>query len=913
MRQLTSHSPIQGVEAVAPASSTRLALFSSASSLRNLLFLATTNFLYPRFCMAACLPCAFQVDCSSLGAPTRVRGQVYKHIYPPPHIHTPSETERRSRPNVLTCTHPIFFASLLLVHRFALKRAVSPGPPLPHSLLVPRGAGLAERRTTPTFVRLYPFFFSFSVVVSLPMPMMLFSSALTGGACGKPASSIATFKVREKHEAGMQLLQRGLIHEAMQLFQEASFFDTANVQPIVALAECYVFLCDLQSAVRCYRRALLSFHKKDLDDYCRHANETPANAVHEVCDTNSCRVDASSSPENKWRYMGGEPCFSAVSEDKQGTWDARLEAAHYPAPASLESIGGSSPSGFSLDGFADGLHSVEIVATHVPEHQSSLAKSVTSAAGEGRARTLKLPAPDVTFTVKNIRARLAGVLDALGLSLYQLGSLEQALRCTTEALELLDATARASEGGDEDVCSSKSPQCMADPTIALHRGVYLMALQRDEEAEALLEDHFSFFPHWRPQTAALLVQLYCNRQAFRKARVLLEMQEEEAGNTELSKTPGEVLGNADGASHSAGRSTLAPSLPSSASALGSLAVAKYLFTELYSRYRTAALASNDEASITRCLAIYSNDFDLLFRRAQLNIAAGKHKQSVKDLFRCVRETNGEHKEAIEVMTTVLFTIGSSLNGETEMQDAVTYYSESLKWRPDNVLVLLARGDCYTKLENFEEALADYEAVLSFEPERRDARQRIATLHDLWGRRLFVQNQPEKAEAEFTNAIKTDSENPQFYYHRALCRLKLDQGRYALRDVLSCKELHPTAPHLRTFIARYLEPVQPPESSQHLKMRQGVNRQVSVAAVDVAHTPPPLGDCDKPPELQRRGDRDQDDIKSHPVNGGTSTAIGMLPRIKRRVSLQKRSDVVGWVQGCQTTLHRRETGAHAPVK
>ncbi|CBZ26024.1 conserved hypothetical protein [Leishmania mexicana MHOM/GT/2001/U1103] len=743
------------------------------------------------------------------------------------------------------------------------------------------------------------------------MPRMPLSSPLTGGAWRGPTSSITAFKVREKHEAGMRLLQGGLVYEAIQLFQEASFFDAENVRPVVALAECYVFLCDLRSAIRCYRRALLSLHKKDLDDYCRRANETPTNTVDEVSATNSCRVDTSNSPEGTWRNSGGKTRSYGVADDTNMAWESRLETAQDPALAS-QPVGSSSPSELSIQGFADCLQSAEMPA-RFSEHQPSLAKSVNSAASEVPATTLSPPAADATPTVKDIRARLAGVLDALGLSLYQLGNVEQALRCTTEALELLDAAARASEGGDEDVLSSKSPQFLADPTIALHRGVYLMTLQRDEEAEGLLEDHFAIFPHWRPQTAALLVQLYCNRQAFRKARVLLEAQEEETYDMDSSKTPAEVHGNPDEVLCDGQRRTLAPSLPSSTDALGSLAVAKYLFTELYARYRTAALASNDGASITRCLSIYSNDFDLLFRRAQLSVAAGKHKQSVKDLFRCVRETNGEHKEAIEMMTTVLSTIGSSLNGEAEVQDAVTYYSESLKWRPDNVLVLLARGDCYTKMECFEEALADYEAVLVLEPDQRDARQRIASLHDLWGCKLFAQNQPKQAEAEFTNAIKTDGRNPQFYYHRALCRLKLDQGRYALRDVLSCKELHPTAPHLRAFIARYLEPVKLPEASQRRNTSQAAKRQVAASSVCAAHTPPPLADCDEPPAFQQRRDRDTGDTSLHLANGVVSTATGVLPRIHRRVSLQKRSAVMGWVQGCQTTLHRRETGAHGPVK
>ncbi|KAG5464001.1 hypothetical protein LSCM1_00180 [Leishmania martiniquensis] len=754
------------------------------------------------------------------------------------------------------------------------------------------------------------------------MPLISFSSPLAGGARGPTTSSIAAFKVREKHGEGMRLLQKGLVCEAIQLFQEASFFDAENVRPIVALAECYVLLCDLRSAIRCYRRALWSLHKQEMDSYCRHANETSTATADIASAADDCPVDAPYSPEKESPQSDGEKLSSARSYDAKETLEARLETAQYSMPESCTSPRNGSPPRFSIAGVADVLQPAD-TAAHFSEHHRLLAKSASAAVIEEPVTSPSLPAPCAALTAKDIRERIAGILDALGLSLYQVGSVEQALRCATEALELLDAAAQVGEGVDDNVPASKSSQFLAEPTIALHRGVYLMALKRDEEAEALLETHFNVFPRWRPQSAALLVQLYCNRQAFLKARMMLETQEKQGAGATDSDPPTEVGGNIHDVCDAQG-STAAPTTPRPPLALGSLAVAKYLFTELYARYRATALASNDEASITRCLGIYSSDVELLFRRAQLSLAAGKHKLSIKDLFRCVRETNGEHKEAIEVMTMVLFKIGSSLNGEAEMQDAVSYYSESLKWRPDNLLVLLARGDCYTKMELFEEALADYEAVLCFEPDRSDARQRIASLHDLWGRKLFAQNQPEQAEAEFTHAINTDSRNPEFYCHRALCRLKLDQGRYALRDVLSCKELNPTAPHLRAFIARYLEPVLPLGANQCGKTPHSATAPGATvparAALPPPHqsprpvcTPPWFLDGNGPPARLRRRGRDAHKASAHFANDDDSRATCALPSIRLDASAQKHSGFRESVQGCQAPLHQRERGAPAPVK
>ncbi|KAG5490050.1 hypothetical protein JKF63_00169 [Porcisia hertigi] len=755
------------------------------------------------------------------------------------------------------------------------------------------------------------------------MPTISLSALVKGSALGESTSSIAAFKVREKHQAGMCLLRGGFIYDAIQLFQEASFFDAENVRPIVALAECYVFLCDLRSAVRCYRRALLSLHKKELNDYCRRCNEVPTNPVDKPLSAADSPVDSSKQSESELPKDDNEAPTAGMPNNTQESLEGRLTTATDSDPVSSASDDDGPPV-LSDPEVARDLQPPE-TAAQLSDLAAPLETPATVAVGEAPEVTPNPPEPRAVLTVKEISRRLAGVLDALGLSLYQVGGVEQALRCTTEALELLDSVARGGvQGVDNSATLLRAPHLLADATIALHHGVYLMALRRDEDAEALFEKHFAAFVNWRPQTAALLIQLYCNRQAFRKARVLLEMQEAAAAGTDPTKTPTEAEGEVNGVTSSGRGGAVALSLPSREAASGSLEVAKYLFTELYARYRTAALASNNEASINCCLGIYSNDVDLLYRRAQLKLAAGEHKKSVKDFFRCLRETNGEHKGAIEAITAVLFKIGSSLQGEADMQDAVTYYSESLKWRPDNLLVLLARGDCYTKMESFEEALADYEAVLCFAPEQPEARQRIASLRDLWGRKLFAQNQPEQAEAEFTNAIKTDPQNPQFYYHRALCRLKLNQGRYALRDVLSCKELNPTAPHLRAFIARYLEPVQPSEAHQRGKAFPMATKQASLAPVRAAPCPShrgpretgrlsPLVDHDEIPALRRRRHRNMSDALAHPMGGAPSTAPTVLPWILCPASSRKHAALSVLLRGRQTTLHPRESGASASVQ
>lgn len=650
----------------------------------------------------------------------------------------------------------------------------------------------------------------------------------------RSAGPIAAYKLSSSYNKGVGLLQAGRVYPAIQEFHEASFFEPDNALPIVALAECYVFLCDLRSAVRCYRRALWFMEKKPYE---------------------------SNGQEQVRLSMRGDDAVSAP-----------------PAPSS--SAEPSQPVGLSSDDYDD-----EAPPSRSPIHRRttatvlSMMNSTGTLAGDerlsasysdeqpaGRSDLAELTATPETFSSLNIfqlRKRLAGILDALSIALFHTGDSQQALRCSTEALTLYAANQPALK-------DDRTWVLLSEPKIALHRCIFLLAQQGDEEAERLLERHYERYPLFQEQSASMLIEIYCNRQAFRKARQLLEKEEKQPRGTGVVSADAET-------------DSAPPRAPSTI-------VAKYLFTVKFSNYRSKALDSNDRDSITRCIDVAPDDIELLFRRAQLLIAEGKDKQSVKDLFKCIRETNGSHKEAMEAMTSVLFRIGSSLDGTPEMTEAVQYYSESLKWRPDNVLVLLARGDCYVKLEDYEKALADYRAVQQINPNNSESQERIAFLHDLWGRKFYAMDRAEEAEQEFTNAIKTNEKEPLFFYHRAMCRLKLNQPRYALRDVLSCKELNPSNPRLQAFITRYLGPIDTVGSPKAgvMTVPSGSTRspQPRQALVQLDS-----GTKDALPQVQQTFCRNRCQVRiDGSVTNSGSTSNG---------------DAFAGVQGCRTTIHARQ--------
>eukprot|EP00796_Vickermania_ingenoplastis_P005071 gene5071-3657_t len=656
-----------------------------------------------------------------------------------------------------------------------------------------------------------------------PAPPALSSAAVGIGSkpSGMSLSLMQHVKSAEMFNAAVAKLKEGDIEGAILLLQEAEFFSPEDPTPLVAHAECFVYLCDMQSAIRYYRRALWVVQKRDkIDPTCTQPatilpTQNFSSVIPPIASSSISNTKEADSPrgvevtgrqedstslvqmrrptrtllldhELLEKDMGFESPLASTHEQK-GPMEQNEVLVPFIAAENAEKDreGDDAPLTTSAEmhpPYSPDLHfsEADVCRDLAPAlFSESAADGMQSSASMWQySRTQRMQKGGNEIQLADIQRRLAGLLDAMSLALFNMSDFVAALQAAEDSLALVD-----------------------DSVVQLHRCVYLISLQREEEAEMLLETHMKKHEGSCIQTSALLIQLYVNRQAFRPARMLLDKY---TGTTRYEDC---------------------------------LTIARHIFYLKYERYRSKALEKKDVGTISKCIDVFPNDVELLFARAKIRITEGDHKKSVKDLFRCVKETNGTHKEAIETMTSVLFTIGTSLDGEEGIQEAIVYYSESLKWRSDNALVLLARADCYVKLEAYEDALIDYRRILQINPDDPIASKRIAFLHDLWGRKLYRQGLVKDAEIEFTNAIKECDTEPLFYYHRALCRFNLDEARYGLRDVLSCQQLKPTDSKIKAFVVRYLGTNDVPDTTKSFKqaeMNQLVVKDVERGTSHLTH-------------------------------------------------------------------------------
>ncbi|RNC30681.1 tetratricopeptide repeat protein 16, partial [Trypanosoma cruzi] len=238
---------------------------------------------------------------------------------------------------------------------------------------------------------------------------------------------------------------------AINAFGKASFFLPHKPQPFFAAAECFVSLCDFKGAVKQYRRALWLLRPRDDTESVEHP------------------FGSALQPEKPSRcsdFSGRVSAFSIIEGEK----DEGRESDHNDD--------------FMLSTTDSSSRIATAEATPPP---SAFRARAAAAAGDDRA------------IAGAVKTRLAGILDALSIVLFNVKDYGQALRFADDSLELCE-----------------------HPQVMLHRCAYLVALERSDEAEKALEKHLKEHPCFFIESSSLLVHLYCQRQAFRHAKELLE-------------------------------------------------------------------------------------------------------------------------------------------------------------------------------------------------------------------------------------------------------------------------------------------------------------------------------------------------------------------------------------------------------
>lgn len=111
----------------------------------------------------------------------------------------------------------------------------------------------------------------------------------------------------------------------------------------------------------------------------------------------------------------------------------------------------------------------------------------------------------------------------------------------------------------------------------------------------------------------------------------------------------------------------------------------------------------------------------------------------------------------ELHRTLYLCRGNELVDKEDFMGAVADYNVALRARPDDVYVLLNRGNCYKAMRLWDKALADYRAAIGAVKPGRDPRvqQLLAYAHNNLGSLHHDRGDHVAAFADYTNALAFD--------------------------------------------------------------------------------------------------------------------------------------------------------------
>ncbi|KDO16418.1 hypothetical protein SPRG_18055 [Saprolegnia parasitica CBS 223.65] len=115
-----------------------------------------------------------------------------------------------------------------------------------------------------------------------------------------------------------------------------------------------------------------------------------------------------------------------------------------------------------------------------------------------------------------------------------------------------------------------------------------------------------------------------------------------------------------------------------------------------------------------------------------------------------------------------------------------------------------RGDCYRALGKLQAALADYNTARELQPTDTEIHTRIAMIRYQFGLELFNRAAFDKAEVEFSSAIRYNHRVPAFFIRRGDCFRYMDQSQLAYQDYVAAQRLAPDDAEAKVKVSQYAQ-------------------------------------------------------------------------------------------------------------
>lgn len=218
---------------------------------------------------------------------------------------------------------------------------------------------------------------------------------------------------------------------------------------------------------------------------------------------------------------------------------------------------------------------------------------------------------------------------------------------------------------------------------------------------------------------------------------------------------------------------------------------------LFRKRQKYELALNDLENAYKSLRGNEKMFSLLSNEKEL--ASSLSSNTIDDKF--MNRTNKSlpsnlEEELVSQIGLTYNEMGCFLFSNSKFSEAMTVFSEALKFRANDFGIWVNRGDCYKMLGELEKALENYGKASQLGGKETDIRERMAECHYKLGVKLFNKTDYRAALENFERMIDHKKDNADYYIMRAKCQEQLHNLKEAFADVQEALKIDPN--HAQAF-------------------------------------------------------------------------------------------------------------------
>ena len=119
--------------------------------------------------------------------------------------------------------------------------------------------------------------------------------------------------------------------------------------------------------------------------------------------------------------------------------------------------------------------------------------------------------------------------------------------------------------------------------------------------------------------------------------------------------------------------------------------------------------------------------------------------------------------------------------QQEYENAIQYYTESIKYKPDYTPAYNNRGNAYSGIGKFQNAIEDYNKAIEIQPDYAQAYNNLGVIY-------YKKGDYNRAIEDYDKAIEIQPDLAELYYNRGEALLHLNEMEKAKADLITAKEM-----------------------------------------------------------------------------------------------------------------------------